>query len=65
VFNLEDHPGWVVVGHHPDILNYVSADEIEDDATPVDLRVGLIGRQRRDEDAQTLNVMYVNDQHVS
>ena len=61
VMELEAFPGWLVLGHHPDILNYVPPDEFEDDAAPNDLMVGLIGRQFRDEDAKTLNVVHIND----
>lgn len=57
VSELEDYPGWVVFGHHPDILNYVPPD----DTAPSDLVIGLIGRGHRDQDAQNLNIVYVND----
>jgi hypothetical protein len=56
---LEAAPGWVVTSHHNDILTYVGSDEVGEDAE--DLRVGLLGRSRRDQDAQDLHVIRVED----
>lgn len=57
VIKLVDFPGWVVTGHHPDILNYISPTEFENESIQEDLQIGLLGRQYRDEDATTLNVI--------
>jgi len=65
VIDLQNFPGWVVVGHHRDILNYVSPDEVETEnaqaATKMNLATGLIGRQHRHVDAANLKVVYIND----
>src|SRR5512138_3506456 len=34
VLPLSDYPGWVVTCHHPDILNYISPDEMVSEDTP-------------------------------
>jgi hypothetical protein len=55
---LDETPGWVVEYHHPDILSYVSSSELEgEDAS--DMLVGLIGRKKRGDDAQTLEIIHV------
>ena len=56
---LEDGVGWVVTSHHNDILTFVSPDEVGDD--PSDLSVGLLGRSKRDQDADALSVIHVED----
>ncbi len=55
---LEPGPGWAVYGHHPDMLTYVSPEEIPGGS---DLAVGMHGRGKRDEDARTLQVVHVED----
>ncbi len=57
---LEDHPGWVVACHHPDVLTYVAPVDLG--ANPSELDVGLFGRSLRDLDAAELNVVYVEGQ---
>ena len=52
--------GWVVTGHHPDILTHVSPTEVGPDETS-DLSVGLLGRSKRDRDAEELRVIHVED----
>ena len=42
VITLADEPGWVVTCHHPDILTYVSPDDLPSD--PADVEIGLFGR---------------------
>jgi hypothetical protein len=59
VITLEDDPGWVVTSHHPDILTYVSPDEVADQSS--DLVIGLLGRSKRDQDAAELTVIHVED----
>jgi ribA/ribD-fused uncharacterized protein len=59
VIDLAEEPGWVVTGHHPDILSYVCASEMGEDAN--ELAVGLVGRSQRDRDATDLNVIYVEN----
>jgi hypothetical protein len=55
---LEDHPGWVVTGHHPDVLNYVAPQEAPE---ATDLTVGLLGRSKRDQDGREPKVVHVED----
>jgi hypothetical protein len=59
IVNLDDDPGWVVTGHHPDILNYVARDEVADPNG--DLVIGLLGRSKRDQDATELAVIHLED----
>jgi hypothetical protein len=60
VVDLANYPGWVVTGHHPDMLNYVSPDEVEEDGS-ADFVIGFIGRSKRDEDANTLKIIHIED----
>lgn len=57
---LIDQPGWVVSGHHPDMLNYVSPAEVSDENAPSYV-IGLIGRDHRDEDAHSLRIVHIED----
>lgn len=57
VIELRDAPGWVVTSHHPDVLTYVSPDDVGADAS--DLEIGLLGRSRRSMDAESLRVVHV------
>lgn len=57
VITLDDEPGWVVTGHHPDILTYVSPDELA--PSPSHLEIGLHGRGKRDADAHDLAIVHV------
>ena len=50
--------GWVVTGHHPDILNFVFADEGDDDNH---VPIGLLGRSLRAMDAEYLRVVHIED----
>jgi hypothetical protein len=49
----------VITSHHPDILNYVSPDEVAEQSN--DLVIGLLGRSKRDLDAAELMVIHVED----
>ena len=60
IIKLTDRPGWVVTGHHPDILNYVSPDEFEEDE-PTEVAIGLLGRGKRDADSRSLNIVHIED----
>jgi hypothetical protein len=62
-FNVIDPaqvPGWVVTSHHNDIMTYVDPDEIGQ-PDPGDLFVGLFGREKRDQDAQELEIIHIED----
>ena len=56
---LSDYPGWVVTGHHPDMLNYVSPDDVGEEAE--DLAVGLAGRSVRNQDGEAPQVVHIED----
>lgn len=58
VVELADYPGWVVTCYHPDILTYVSPDEMSGGA-PAEVFIGLLGRSKRDQDARELEVIHV------
>ncbi|MFI5760403.1 hypothetical protein ACIA8F_05605 [Streptomyces sp. NPDC051563] len=55
---LKDADGWVVTGHHNDVLTYVGPDEVGD---PSELTVGLCGRSKRHRDGTDLRVVHVED----
>jgi len=61
---LIDDPGWVVAGHHPDILTYVSLAELETGKAS-DLLIGLLGRSKRSQDAKDLHIIHVEDHRTS
>jgi hypothetical protein len=58
VVALQEDPGWVVTSHHPDILTYVGRDEFGEGEAPDDMVIGLIGRARRHQDAQELQIVH-------
>lgn len=60
VYPLQDGLGWVVVGQHNDILTYVSPDEFTKEA-PAHAVVGLTGRAKRQQDAEELEVIHMED----
>jgi hypothetical protein len=60
VLELGDITGWVVGGHHPDILNYVAPDELIA-GLPESMQAGLIGQQHRSDDAEHPKVVYIYD----
>ncbi|BCJ40278.1 hypothetical protein GCM10010168_31360 [Actinoplanes ianthinogenes] len=55
---LSEAPGWVVTGHHPDVLTYVAPGEPPEESA---LHVGLTGRAKRDRDGRELTVVHVED----
>jgi len=59
VVTLAHDPGWVVTGKHPDVLAYVSPDEVGEDQAHI--YVGLVGRAKFDDDAKKLMVVHVED----
>jgi hypothetical protein len=56
---LDPGPGWVIYGHHNDILTYVDPSEVAADAN--DLTIGLYGRSKRDKDGRDPRVLHVED----
>jgi len=64
VSTIEDVPGWLVTYPQPDIVNYVSPLEFQEeskDSIRNDMIIGLIGRNKRHEDSQTLKIVHVDD----
>jgi hypothetical protein len=59
VLTLSQHPGWVVTYHHPEILNYVSPNEVEPSASNV--KIGLLGRSKRHQDAEDPKIIHIED----
>lgn len=55
---LDSGLGFVVYGHHKDVLTFVRPDEVD---KPQDLTIGLFGRHKRDQDARHLQVIHVED----
>lgn len=47
---------WLVTSHHPGVVTYVAADDVDN---PVDVMVGLLGRAKRDQDAAECTVVHV------
>lgn len=63
VIDLAPVPGWIVTCHHQDILTYVSPEELMG-AAPNDLLVGLLGRSKRDRDAQELKIIHIENRRA-
>ncbi|MFC9602802.1 hypothetical protein ACFTTN_04980 [Streptomyces niveus] len=62
VIDLKDVEGWVVTGHHDDVLTYVALDEPQDQSQ---IAVGLFGRLKRHRDGTELHVVHVEDKRGS
>ncbi|MGV9249532.1 hypothetical protein [Streptomyces sp. NPDC003710] len=62
VIDLKDVEGWVVTGHHNDVLTYVGPDEPHDQS---EIAVGLLGRSKRHRDGTELNILHVEDKRAS
>ncbi|MEU0338518.1 hypothetical protein ABZ092_05900 [Streptomyces bobili] len=62
VIDPTDAEGWVVTGHHNDVLTYVGPDESTD---PSQIAVGLVGRSKRHRDSTELHVVHVEDRRGS
>ncbi|MFF4500701.1 hypothetical protein [Streptomyces sp. NPDC001401] len=58
VLELKNGEGWLVTGHHPDVVTFVALDESAD---PSHLAVGVHGRSKRDQDGTELHVVHVED----
>lgn len=58
VIDVQGAEGWVVTGHHQDVLTYVAPEEIQEHS---DIAVGLCGRAKRDQDGTELRVVHVED----
>ncbi|WP_030244911.1 hypothetical protein [Streptomyces sp. NRRL S-350] len=62
VIDLKDAEGWIVTGHHNDVLTYVGPDEPQDQS---EIAVGLFGRSKRHRDGTELHVVHVEDKRGS
>lgn len=60
VIELLNYPGYAITGHHPDILNYVSQEETGEEERN-DVVIGMLGRQKRHDDAISLKVVHIED----
>jgi len=63
----EDLLGWTVFYHHPDMANYVNPEEFEEeseDQVQNDMIFGLIGRNKRNDDSQSLKIVHVEDKRT-
>ncbi|MFP8941849.1 hypothetical protein ACLIYM_10510 [Streptomyces fenghuangensis] len=58
VIDVKDADGWVVTGHHRDVLTYVAPDEPSDQEN---FAVGMCGRSKRHRDGTELHVVHVED----
>ena len=57
--SLDADLGWVVTGHHPDVLTYVAPEDVPGGAS--DLSIGLTGRSHRNQDAADLQIIHIED----
>ena len=62
LIDLEDVEGWVVTGHHNDVLTYVGPDEPGDQS---EIAVGLLGRAKRHRDGTELHIVHIEDKRAS
>ncbi|MEU9777909.1 MULTISPECIES: hypothetical protein [unclassified Streptomyces] len=58
VIDVRDADGWVVTGHHRDVLTYVAPGE---PGGQEHVDVGLCGRSKRHRDGTELGVVHVED----
>lgn len=65
VIQLDNDLGWIVTCHHPDILNHVELEtEVHQENAENNLIIGMIGRSCRDQDAQELQVIHIEDKRA-
>ncbi|MFF0228293.1 hypothetical protein [Streptomyces sp. NPDC004629] len=62
VIDVKDADGWVVTGHHQDVLTYVTPDEPSGQET---FAVGMCGRSKRHRDGTELHIVHVEDRRGS
>lgn len=59
VKQADDSIGWLVTYTHPDIANYVHLSELPEDFHKSDtVTIGLIGREKRQNDAKSLVIIH-------
>lgn len=57
VVKCTDAEGWIVTGHHEDMLNFVYSAEVDNSNDR--LEIGLLGRSRRNDDGKNPKVIHV------
>ena len=62
VIDLIAAEGWTVTCHHPDILTYVSPEEMQ--LNSEDWIIGLFGRSKRNADALELEIIHIEDKGI-
>ena len=62
VIDLITAEGWTVTCHHPDILTYVSPEEMQ--LNLEDWIIGLFGRSKRNTDALELEIIHIEDKGI-
>jgi hypothetical protein len=53
--------GWIVTGHHPDMINYIAPEDSRLNGQESSFLVGMLGRSDRDEDSQSLKIVHIED----
>ena len=61
---LKGHPGWIETCHHPAIATYVDENEIKAEDSS-DVAIGLLGRAKRQQDTDELEILHVEEQKES
>lgn len=63
VVKSTDLKGWIVLYNHPDILNFVSPDELKlpDQIDENAVTIGLTGRNKRRLDAESLKILFIHE----
>jgi hypothetical protein len=64
VITPKNFAGWVVGCHHPNILTYVAANEMEGKQIS-DVKVGLLGRSKRHRDAEEMRIIHIEDNRAA
>lgn len=62
MIDVKDADGWVVTGHHQDVLTYVAPDE---PSGQENFAVGMCGRSKRHRDGTELHIVHVEDRRDS
>ncbi len=62
VIELGDDIGWGVTFDHPDLLSLVLPSEIN--VKPSELMIGLLGRNKRSDDATGLKIVHTEDRRA-
>lgn len=69
VGDIDDEPVWLVTYTNPDIANFVNRNELTDESNEDSIGntmvIGMTGRNKRQEDAKTLNIIHIEDNSSS